>query len=380
MTKRDYYDILGVSKDASDDEIKKTYRKLARKYHPDLNPDNKEEAEEQFKEVSEAYEVLMDKDKRARYDQFGHEGVYGQGSSGFQWSDFSHYQDINDIFGDFGGSIFDMFFGGGSSRRGRGPAKGRDLRYDMTIKLKEAFEGLEKVITLDKMIQCKECGGTGAKSGTSPVTCPKCKGSGQVQTVRATPFGQFATTSACDRCRGKGRIVEHPCPECKGRGSLRGRKKIKVKIPAGIDDDSHIRVSGEGNPSTTGGPPGDLYVVVHVENDPMFYREGTELLIEQTISYPQAVLGDEITVPTIDGKVKMKVPGGTEHGKLLRLRGRGMPDVRTGRRGDQHVKVLVDIPKKLSKEQRDLLEKLAESMGSSPNKGKKKKKGFFGCF
>lgn len=380
-TKKDYYELLGVAKDAGEDEIKKAYRKLARTYHPDLNPENKEEAEERFKEVSEAYEVLMDKDKRARYDQYGHEGVYSNGAGGFQWSDFTHYSDIEDLFGGLGGTIFDMFFGGGrgGSRR-RGPQKGADLRYDLSVTLHQAFEGLEKSLTLEKSVTCPECGGSRAKKGTSPRTCPQCHGTGQMQSVRNTPFGQFASVSPCSMCSGTGQFIEEPCPACRGRGAVRGKRKIDVRIPAGIEDGAHIRVSGEGNPSPSGGPQGDLYVVVHVEQDPRFYREGTEVVHERHISYPQAALGDEITVETIDGKVKMRIPSGTQHGAVLRLRGKGMPDMRTGRRGDQHVKVLVDVPTSLTDEQRGLLEQLAASFGDSPEQGskqskKKKKKG-----
>ncbi len=378
--KQDYYELLGVGRSASDDEIKKAYRTLARKYHPDLNPENKEEAEEKFKNVSEAYEILMDKDKRARYDQFGHEGV-NQNGSGFQWSDFTHYSDIEDIFGGLGGSIFDMFFGGGRSSRRRGPQKGSDLRYDMSLSLVDAFKGMGKTLTLEKSIICDECGGTRAKKGTSPRTCPQCHGTGQVQAVRNTPFGQFASVAACNMCYGSGQFIDEPCPKCRGKGSVRGKRKISVKIPAGIDDGSHIRVGGEGNPSASGGPPGDLYVVVHVEQDARFYREGTEIVVDQQISFPQAALGDEVMVETIDGKVKMKIPAGTQHGAVLRLKGKGMPDMRTGRRGDQHVRVLLSIPKKLTNEQRSLIEQLATAFGtdvsSGTKKSKKKKKGIF---
>jgi len=374
LTKRDYYEILGVTKDATDAKIKKAYRELARKYHPDLNPDTKSDAEEKFKEVSEAYEVLMDKDKRARYDQFGHSGVFNQGAGGFQWSDFTHYQDVEDIFGDFGGSIFNMFFGGNRRSRRTGPKKGNDLRYDITISLKNAFDSIERTINMEKMVICPECKGSRSKSGSSPATCHTCNGSGQVQKVRATPFGQFATVTTCDSCHGSGQIINDPCLKCRGKGSVRGKKKIKVKIPAGIEDGSHIRIPGEGNPSTTGGPPGDLYIVVHIKNDSNFYREGTELLYDQIISFPQATLGDTITVNTIDGKVQMKIPAGTRHGKVLRLKGKGMPDLRTGRRGDQHVRIFIDIPKSLSKEQKDLIRKLGDSFGKTPAE---EKKGFF---
>ncbi|MBN1786448.1 MAG: molecular chaperone DnaJ [Candidatus Methanofastidiosa archaeon] len=376
MSKRDYYDVLGVPKDASEEEIKKNYRKLAREHHPDMNPDKKAEAEEKFKELSEAYEVLMDKDKRARYDRFGHEGVFNQGAGGFQWSDFTHYQDLNDIFGDLGGSIFDMFFGGGGRRR-RTSNKGADLRFDIKVTLEDAFNGLEKVVSINKNISCEDCGGSGAKKGTSPKRCPRCNGSGQVQTVRSTPFGRFASVSTCDMCKGRGSVIDDPCPRCRGSGSIPGNRKIKVKVPAGIDNDSHIRINGEGNPSTTGGPPGDLYVVVHVEEDPRFYREDTELLYDLPITFPQAVLGDEVEVETIDGKVKMKIPPGTEHGKVLRLKGKGMPNLRTGRRGDQHVRISIDIPTSLNKEQKNLVEKLGKSFGHIP---KEQKKSFFGAF
>ena len=377
--KQDYYELLGVDRGASEDEIKKAYRKLARKYHPDLNPENKDEAEAKFKDVSEAYEVLMDKDKRARYDQFGHAGV-NQNGGGFQWSDFTHYSDIEDIFGGLGGSIFDMFFGGGRASRRRGPQKGGDLRYDMTISLSNAFSGLEKALTLEKNIVCDECNGSRAKKGTSPRTCPQCHGSGQMQSVRNTPFGQFASVTACNMCGGTGQFIDEPCPACRGKGSVRGKRKIAVKIPAGIDDGAHIRVAGAGNPSSSGGPPGDLYVVVHVEQDPRFYREGTEIVAEQNITFPQAALGDEVMVETIDGKVKMKIPPGTQHGAVLRLKGKGMPDMRTGRRGDQHVRILISVPTKLNDEQRTLIEKLGKSFGnnvSSGGKPKKKKKGIF---
>ena len=376
--KQDYYELLGVDRGASDDEIKKAYRKLARKYHPDLNPDDKEAAEEKFKNVSEAYEVLMDKDKRARYDQFGHEGV-NQNGSGFQWSDFTHYSDIEDIFGGLGGSIFDMFFGGGRSGRRRGPQKGSDLRYDMSISLVDAFKGMEKTLTLEKNIVCEECGGSRAKNGTVPRTCPQCQGAGQVQAVRNTPFGQFASVAPCNMCNGSGQVIDEPCPKCRGKGSVRGKRKISVRIPAGIDDGSNIRVSREGNPSSSGGPPGDLYVVVHVEQDARFYREGTEIVVDQHISFPQAALGDEVMVETIDGKVKMRIPAGTQHGAVLRLKGKGMPDMRTGRRGDQHVRVLLSIPTKLTDEQRSLIEQLGKSFGtdvaSGTKKSKKRKKG-----
>lgn len=374
MTKRDYYEILGVAKDATDANIKKAYRELARKHHPDLNPDTKSDAEEKFKEVSEAYEVLMDKDKRARYDQFGHSGVFNQGAGGFQWSDFTHYQDVEDIFGDFGGSIFNMFFGGNRRSRRTGPKKGNDLRYDITISLKNAFDSIERTINMEKMVICPECKGSRSKGGSAPSTCHTCNGSGQVQKVRATPFGQFATITTCDSCHGAGQIINDPCLKCRGKGSVRGKKKIKVKIPAGIEDGSHIRIPGEGNPSTTGGPSGDLYIVVHIKNDPHFYREGTELLYDQIISFPQATLGDTIKVDTIDGKVQMKIPAGTGHGKVLRLKGKGMPDLRTGRRGDQHVRIFIDIPKSLSEEQKDLIRKLGDSFGKTPAE---EKKGFF---
>ena len=361
VSEQDYYDTLGVSRDASEDEIRKAYRKLARKYHPDVNPDNKEESEEKFKEISEAYEVLMDKEKRARYDQYGKEGVFNGGSGGFQWSDFTHYQDIEDIFGDLGGSIFDMFFGGGRRSR-RGPQRGSDLRYDISITLHDAFEGMEKTLTLEKMVECPECEGTRSASGSEPETCSKCNGRGQVQAVRNTPFGQFATVMACDACHGTGRIVNDPCSRCRGTGSVRGKKSLKVRIPSGIENGSHIRLAGEGNPSTTGGPPGDLYVVVHVEQDKRFAREGTELLSEETITFPQAALGDEITVETIDGRVKMTVPKGTQHGKMLRLKGKGMPRLRSGGQGNLVVEVKVDVPRKLSARERELVEQLAREM------------------
>ncbi|MHC1605460.1 MAG: molecular chaperone DnaJ [Candidatus Methanofastidiosia archaeon] len=372
MDKRDYYEILGIGKDASEEEIKKAYRKLARKYHPDVNPDNKTESEEKFKEVSEAYEVLVDKEKRERYDRYGHSGVFEQGG-GFQWSDFTHFQDIEDIFRDspFGSSIFEMFFGGRSRRRG--PRRGNDLRYDITISLQDAFKGYDKTVSINKRIVCPECNGAKSRKGTKPVTCPKCRGNGQVKIVRNTVFGQFASVATCDKCHGTGQFISDPCPRCRGNGSVMGKKKIKLKIPAGIEDNSHLRIRGEGEPSPNNGPPGDLFVVVHIKPDSKFYRDGTELHYEQQISFPQAALGDEIMVETIDGKVKMTIPPGTQHGNVFRLRGKGMPDARSGRRGNEHVKINVQIPEKLTDEQKKLIRKLGKSFGLDISE----KKGFF---
>ncbi|HPR42063.1 MAG TPA: DnaJ C-terminal domain-containing protein, partial [Candidatus Methanofastidiosa archaeon] len=254
---------------------------------------------------------------------------------------------------------------------------GADLRYDITVSLKDAFNGLEKVLSINKMVECPDCGGSGARKGTSPIVCKRCNGTGQMQVVRSTPFGRFATVSTCDQCHGRGKVIEDPCPTCRGSGAVSGNKKIKVKVPAGIDDGSHIRINGEGNPSTRGGQPGDLYVVVHVEKDPRFLRDGTELLLELGISFPQAALGDEVDVETIDGKVKMKIPPGTQHGKVFRLRGKGMPNMRTGRRGDQHVRVSIDVPTSLTDDQKALIKKLGKSFGHSP---KEQKKSFFDSF
>ncbi|MFO7618652.1 MAG: molecular chaperone DnaJ [Thermoplasmata archaeon] len=374
--KRDYYEVLGVEKGASQDDIKKSYRKLAKKFHPDMNKDDKAKAEEKFKEVSEAYEVLADPQKRQKYDQYGHAGINNSfGGDGFQWQDFTHYQDISDIFGDFGGgSIFDMFFGGGGRRRqsSTGPARGSDLRYDIQITLKEAAKGLAKTLDIPHSVRCGECNGSGAEKGSAPRTCETCHGSGQVKQVQRRGYSQFISIGACPACTGTGQTIDRPCLKCHGQGSVRKNSRIEVNIPAGSDTGTRLRLRGEGEAGMRGGPSGDLYVIVHVQNDPIFQREGPHLLTEIDIGFVQAALGDEVTINTIDGKATMAVPPGTQPGTVFRLRGKGMPVMGGHGNGDLHVRVNITVPEKLSSEQKRLLKEFAEA-GGGKRLGKRKR-------
>lgn len=360
-TKRDYYDILGVDKNADAQAIKKAYRKLAMKYHPDRNPDNKE-AEEKFKEVNEAYEVLSDENKRRTYDQFGHEGVNGQGGFGGQGFGGQGFGGFEDIFGDVFGDIFGGGFGNSRTRR-RGPERGSDIRHSINISFEEAAFGKKTSIKLNRSEECSECNGSGAKVGTSKKTCPTCNGAGEVRTVQRTPFGNIASSRICSTCEGEGEVIESPCPKCSGRGSTRKVKTIEVDIPAGIDDGQMIKLSGQGEIGSKGGPRGDLYLVINVERHPLFTREGNDIHFEMPITFVQAALGDEIEVPTLDGKVKYKVPEGTQSGTVFRLREKGIPRIRGNSRGDQYVKVVVDVPKKLNESQKDILREFAKECG-----------------
>lgn len=360
MSKRDYYEVLGVSKTATQDELKKAYRKLARKYHPDLNKDNPEAAEK-FKECNEAYSVLSDEQKRAQYDQFGPEAFEnggmggGPGAGGFGG------------FGGFGGSgmedIFDMFFGGqgrGGRSNNAGPQRGADLRYDMEITFEEAAFGVEKEISLKRAERCEHCHGEGAEPGSKVETCPECHGSGYIRFTQNTMFGQMVNERPCSRCHGEGKIISNPCKECGGSGTVKKTKKLKVKIPAGVDNGSRLRVGGEGEAGLKGGPSGDLYVYLYVKPHKFFERDGTTVLCEVPINIVQATLGAEIKVPTLDGQVTMKVPEGTQPGKVMRLKGKGIPSLRGGGRGDQLVRMKVVVPTKLTDKQKDALQKFAD--------------------
>ena len=366
--KRDYYEVLGVQKGASDDEIKKAYRKLAKKYHPDLNKDNPEAAEK-FKEAAEAYDVLSDSEKRGRYDQFGHAGVdpnagFG-GGSGFGGG-FGGF-DMGDIFDSF----FGGGFGGGRSRR-NGPVRGRDIQQAMELTFEEAAFGCRKTVTIIRGETCNECSGSGARKGTSPEKCPRCGGTGQMRTVQNTPFGQFASTTTCNQCGGKGSTIKEPCPNCSGAGQVRKRIEVEVNVPAGIDHGQTFAVSGKGEAGSRGGGYGDLLVTVYIKESSVFRREGHNVFVDVPITFVQATLGCEIEIPTIDGKVIQKIPEGTQPGTKFRLKGRGIPAGRSGSRGDQYVRIIVEVPKNLSAKQREILEEFAkESNDKNYNQRKK---------
>ena len=361
--KRDYYEVLGVSKGASEDEIKKAYKKLARKYHPDLNPDNKE-AEEKFKEVNEAYEILSDPNKTARYDQFGFAGVdpnYGAGGAGGGFDGGFDFGDLGDIFGSF----FGGGFGGGRRTNPNAPQRGESIRLSLAISFEEAAFGCEKEVSVDRMEQCGTCHGNGCAAGTTPEVCPDCHGTGQVQVRRQTPMGVFATSSPCGRCGGKGKIIHQPCPDCRGSGAVRRRKTIQVSIPAGIDNGQTISVRGQGSAGKNGGPAGDLLVTITVRPHELFRREGTSVLCDAPITFAQAVLGAELEIPTIDGKVKYDLPEGTQSGTTFRLKGKGIPAINGRGRGDQYVTVYIETPRNLNREQKEALKKFAESVGDN---------------
>ena len=368
MSKRDYYDVLGVSKGASKEEIKKAYRKLARKYHPDVNQGDKA-AEEKFKEVKEAYEVLSDDNLRARYDRFGHEGVKSDGFEGFGGAGGFD-------FGGFG-DIFDVFFGDhfGQRQRPRGPEQGDDIRADLELTFEEAAFGVEKEVKVTRKEKCRICKGTGASPGSGPQTCPTCHGSGQIKISQRTPFGQFQSIRTCSQCSGEGTIISDPCRTCHGKGQVNKKRTIKVKVPSGVEDGMRLRVAAEGNSGLRGGPPGDLYVFLRVKPHKFFERRGNNVFCEYPISFVQAALGCEIEVPTLDGTAKMRIPEGTQTDTVFRLRGHGIPHLKGSSRGDQLVKVKVVVPTGLTEEQKELLRQFDDTIDDSNTVGKEK--GFF---
>ena len=366
MNNRDYYEILGISRDCQNDEIKSMYRKLALKYHPDRNPGDKE-AEEKFKEAAEAYEVLRDPEKRQLYDRFGHEGLQGTGFRGF-----SGFEDIFSSFGD----IFEGFFGFGGSR-GRSQARqGKSLRYDLNLTLEEAFEGKEEELSFHRLESCKTCGGSGARPGSDPQTCATCQGRGQV--IRSQGF--FQVSSTCPACHGQGEIISDPCPDCRGGGKIRTQRTINAKIPPGVDTGSQLRLRGEGEPGEQGGPPGDLFVVIHVKEHDFFKREDEDLICQIPISFVQAALGDTLTIPILgdESAHELEIPSGTQPNDVIKVRGKGMSSLRGyERRGDLYVRINVKVPERLTEYQRELLEAFAETEGLELSPRKRKGKSFW---
>jgi len=382
MADKDYYGVLGVPRGASKDEIKSAYRKLAKKYHPDLNKENPKAAEEKFKQLSEAYEVLADDDKRKIYDQYGADGLKQQvwGGEGFDWSRFTHAQDVEDIFGDdlfqsffgrsggFGGSMFEQLFGGGTVGRRRGPAPGRDARVDVELGLEEVARGDRKELTVQYPMTCPACRGTGAE-GERLVTCPTCAGRGQVSSSQRRASSQFITITTCPKCNGRGQWPERPCRRCSGEGRIAETRTMAVEIPPGVPDGVQLRVPGRGAAGDAGAPPGDLYVAVHVRPHDRFVREGADILYELPISIADAALGAEVEVPTLDGVSRLRIPPGTQSGTILRLRGKGLPRFQASGRGDQLVRVTVQTPTKLTAEERRLFEQLRRLRGDEGHRG-----------
>ncbi len=374
--KRDFYEVLGVKKGASEDELKKAYRKLAKENHPDLHPGDKE-CEARFKEINEAYEVLSDPDKRAKYDQFGHaafdpsQGFGGGGGFG----GFEGFGGFGDIFSDIFGGGFG--FGGGGGRNPNAPRKGDNLRATVNIKFEEAAFGVKKDVFVSKIEQCPDCKGTGCAEGTTAEVCPDCKGTGTVMSTKRTPFGMVQSSEQCPKCKGRGKIIHSPCKTCRGMGSVRRQHKVSVSIPAGIDDGQTISLKGQGNAGLNGGPAGDLLITVLVQPHARFERDGASILLDQEISFAQAALGAEVEVPTLDGKVKLNIPEGTQSGTTFRLKGKGVPFLRNGGRGDQFVTVNVSVPRGMTSTQKDALRQYAETMGETVEQknifGKRKK-------
>ena len=382
--KRDYYEVLGVGKNATDEELKKAYRKLAKKYHPDANPDNKEEAEKNFKEVNEAYEILSDKQKRQMYDQFGFNGPQGfngsQGGGYYSYgSGFDGFGGFSD-FGDFGdlGDIFSSFFGGSStrSRSSNGPRKGADLKINIDITFEEAYLGVEKEISINRNEKCTSCNGSGAKKGTTAEKCSMCNGTGKIKQIATTPFGQMATQKICSQCGGTGKVIKEPCPDCKGKGIVKKSIKLKVKIPEGIDEGQTIVLKNEGEVGHNGGPNGDLYIVIHIKRHSIYSRKAEHVLCDIPITFTGAALGTELEIPMVDGsKEKYKIPEGTQTGTKFAIKNKGFKSVNGNWRGDFVFTVIVQTPKKLTREQRELFTELAKTMNEQPPI---KKRGIFG--
>ena len=373
--KRDFYEVLGVKKGASEDELKKAYRTLAKENHPDLHPGDKE-CEARFKEINEAYEVLSDPDKRAKYDQFGHAAFDpSQGFGGGGFGGFEGFGGFGDIFSDIFGGGFG--FGGGGGRNPNAPRKGDNLRATVNIKFEEAAFGVKKEVFVAKIEQCPDCKGTGCAEGTTAEVCPDCKGSGTVMSTKRTPFGMVQSSEQCPKCKGRGKIIHSPCKTCRGMGSVRRQHKVTVSVPAGIDDGQTISLRGQGNAGLNGGPAGDLLITVLVQPHARFERDGASILLDQEVSFAQAALGAEVEVPTLDGKVKLNIPEGTQTGTTFRLKGKGVPFLRNGGRGDQFVTVKVAVPRGLSSAQKDALRQYAQTMGETVEQknifGKRKK-------
>ena len=385
--KRDYYEVLGVSKDASDDEIKKAYRKVAKQYHPDLNPGDKN-AEEKFKEANEAYEVLSDSEKKARYDQYGHAGVdpnFGAGGGGNPFGGFGGFGDAFDL-GDLFGNLFGGF-GGGRQQNPNAPRKGSTVTANVTISFEEAAKGCKKTVRINRVDTCSVCGGTGCQKGTSAETCKTCGGRGTVNVQQRTPFGVMSTTKQCSDCGGRGKTIKNPCNHCHGSGFETKAATVEVDIPAGIDDRQALNVRGGGNKGLNGGPTGDLRVNINVRPHPFFERDGFDVWCDFTVTYAQAALGDTLYVPTLDGKVKYELPAGTQPGEVFRFRGRGIAQLGGRGRGDQFVRIIVDVPKNLNAKQKELLKQFNDSLPNKPKNnvddGKtvgEEKRGFFDKF
>ncbi len=371
--KRDYYEVLGLSKGATDDEIKKAYRKLAKQYHPDLNPNDKV-AEGKFKEVSEAYEVLSDPKKKEMYDQYGHAGTDPNFGAGGAYGGFGDMGDISSIFETFFGGMGGGSFSGQTRSRRPGPTRGEDLSAYVSVTFEEAAFGCKKDITIRREENCPECDGSGAKKGTTPETCPDCNGAGRMQFQQRTPFGNIASTRTCSRCKGSGKIIKDPCGNCRGTGRILREKKLEVSVPAGIDDGQTVILRGQGHAGMLSGPYGDLLLTVSVYPHSLFDRRGNDIYCDFHVSYAQAALGEELEVPTLEGKAKYEMPAGTQPMTVFRLKGKGIPYINSRGRGDEYIRIVIDIPKKLSSRQKELLEELRDG---GEGKEEKKSRGFF---